>query len=74
MLHCSTSLWVRFGVQWGSGFISKNQEKGHINGPIKDGDSLYLLDSSWYLMADKKYIGEEVSIIGLLSWEKSKSI
>ena len=55
-------------------FILKNHGKGHASKPFRDGDALYLLDSSRYLMADKKYIGEEVNIIGLLPWEQSKSI
>lgn len=64
----------KFETGWCSGFILKNHEKGHASKPFRDGDALYVLDSSRHLMADKKYIGEEVNVIGLLPWEKSKSI
>ena len=53
---------------------SQEPRNGHANEPFRDGNVLYLLDFSRYLMADKKYIGEEVNIIVLLPWEKNKSI
>lgn len=57
---------MQFRINLSSEFNFKEQGKGHVNGPGRSGDALYPLDFSGYLMADKKYIGEDISIIELI--------
>lgn len=45
---------VKFGIKWSSTFNLKNWEKGLANKPSRDGDALYFLDFSGYLMTEEK--------------------